>query len=220
MELAHITRSRADVMKQWLMKWGHKVLICALCSEAISEQDMCRICDGDVEEVCERCEGDVDEMGVTCKRHGTQLKNRRLEFLRKDVNSGLAPGTTKPNLFFPRLAARQKQCENPWFRRQFSRMKNSFGYLSKRPKHSLIPNAPFASAMALTARAPSSCVAIVPGLREAEAGDRLTCRRPDAPGYEAPQFLWEAAGLDNEVMEFLVCSRQPRIMLRQTGESR
>jgi hypothetical protein len=97
-------------------------------------------------------------------------------------------------------------------------MKNSFGYLSKRPKHSLIPNAPFASAMALTARELSSCVAIVPGLREAEADDWLTCRRPDAPGYEAPQFLWEAAGLDNEVMEFLVCSRQPRIMLRQIGE--
>jgi len=101
-ELSLITRSRVDVMKQWLLKWGHKVLICALCSEAISEQDMCRICDGDVEEVCERCEGDVDEMGVRCKRHGTELKNRRLEFLRKDVNFGLAPGTTEPNQTEPK----------------------------------------------------------------------------------------------------------------------
>ena len=36
-ELGHITRSRVDVMKQWLMKWGHKVLICALCDDAINE---------------------------------------------------------------------------------------------------------------------------------------------------------------------------------------
>jgi len=102
-ELGHITRSRVDVMKQWLMKWGHKVLICAICDEAINEQDMRRICDGDVGEVSEKCAGDVAEMEVTCKRHGTQLKNRRLEFLRKDVNFGLAPGTTKPNLTEPKV---------------------------------------------------------------------------------------------------------------------
>jgi hypothetical protein len=102
MELGHITRSRVDVMKQWLMKWGHRVLICALCSEAINEQDMRRICEGDVEEVWKRCDGDVAEMEVRCRRHGTQLKNRKLEFLRKDVNFGLAPGTTKPNLTEPK----------------------------------------------------------------------------------------------------------------------
>jgi hypothetical protein len=52
-------------------------------------------------------------------------------------------------------------------------MKNSFGYLSKRPKHSLIPTALFVSATALTAAVPSSCVAIVPGHREVEADDRI-----------------------------------------------
>jgi len=71
-------------------------------ANSINEQDMCRICEGDVQEVWKRCEGDVAEMEVRCRRHGTQLKNRRLEFLRKDVNFGLAPGTTKPNLTEPK----------------------------------------------------------------------------------------------------------------------
>lgn len=97
-ELSRISRSRVDVMKTWLLKWGHKVLICASCDSALDETDMRRICSGDVSEVWDRCAGDVAEVEDTCRKHGTQLKNRKLEFLRKDVNSGLAPGTTKPNL--------------------------------------------------------------------------------------------------------------------------
>jgi len=57
-ELSHITRSRVDVLKQWLLKWATK---CSFARFA-AKQSVNRTCAGYVREMWKRCVRDVKEM--------------------------------------------------------------------------------------------------------------------------------------------------------------